>query len=55
MWQVRRGVPRRVMYKGSGIPLFHFDLVNMETFSLKNEILYAGDYFDGTKFFRTLL
>jgi hypothetical protein len=50
MWQVRRGVPRRVMYKGSGIPIFHFDLVNMETISLKNNLLYDGEFFEGTKF-----
>jgi hypothetical protein len=30
LWQVKRSVPRRVMYAGSGIPIFHFDLVAME-------------------------
>jgi hypothetical protein len=30
LWQIKRGVPRRVMYAGSGVPLFHFDLIRME-------------------------
>lgn len=50
LWQVRRGVPRRVMYKGSGVPLFHFDLVNMEVKSFENNIIVNNDYFDGEKF-----
>jgi len=36
MWQIKRGIPRRVMYAGSGIPIFKFDLVNMENWTLKN-------------------
>ena len=52
-WQVRRGVPRRVMYKGSGVPLFHFDLVKMEEISQNqtNPIRdVSGNAFDGAKF-----
>ena len=30
LYQTKRGVPRRVMYAGSGIPIFHFDLIRME-------------------------
>lgn len=52
MWQVRRSVPRRVMYKGSGIPIFQFDLVNMENKSYDKGILYEGDPFDGATFLR---
>jgi hypothetical protein len=36
LWQIKRGVPRRVMYAGSGIPLFKFDLVNMENWTIQN-------------------
>jgi hypothetical protein len=50
MWQVRRAVPRRVIYKGSGVPLYQFDLVNMESISFKKNIQYGGDYFEGTTF-----
>lgn len=50
LWQVRRGVPRRVMYKGSGIPIFHFDLVNMEDKSIKENITIDGQYFRGELF-----
>ena len=50
MWQVRRAVPRRVMYKGSGVPLFQFDLVNMETKSFRDNIIHEGDNFDGAVF-----
>lgn len=50
LWQVRRAVPRRVMYRGSGIPLFQFDLVNMENISYAENIDYLGNYFDGALF-----
>jgi hypothetical protein len=49
-WQMRRGTPRRVQYKGSALPLFHFDLVNMEDVSSKKNIVYQGNLFEGTKF-----
>lgn len=42
LWQIKRSVPRRVMYAGSGIPLFQFDLVNMEQKLLTNPELGAG-------------
>lgn len=50
MWQVRRAIPRRVMYKGSGVPLFQFDLINMETISFQKNIRHNGDNFDGALF-----
>ena len=50
LWQVKRGIPRRVMYKGSGIPLFHFDLVSMENLSISNNIQGPGGLFDGVLF-----
>jgi hypothetical protein len=49
-WQMRRGTPRRVQYKGSALPIFHFDLVNMEDISSKKNIAYQGNVFEGTKF-----
>jgi len=49
-WQMRRGTPRRVQYKGSALPIFHFDLVNMEDISSKKNIVYQGNLFEGTKF-----
>ena len=49
-WQVKRGVPRRVMYQGSGIPLFHFDLITMENLSRDNNIQGPDGNFDGIKF-----
>jgi hypothetical protein len=51
IWQIRRGVPRRVMYQSSGIPLFHFDLVAMETLCENDlSIVGPGGAFDGVKF-----
>jgi hypothetical protein len=51
LWQTKRGVPRRVMYRGSGIPLFHFDLVNMENISITKNIQGTdGNVFDGVTF-----
>jgi hypothetical protein len=51
MWQVRRGVPRRAMYNGSTVPLFHFDLVNMEAKSINKGIVGPDNAsFDGKKF-----
>lgn len=49
-WQMRRGTPRRVQYSGSAIPIFHFDLVNMEDISSKKNIAYQGNLFEGTRF-----
>lgn len=52
MWQVRRGVPRRVIYTGSGIPLFHFDLIAMENLTKEDTSIIGpgGSSFDGAKF-----
>lgn len=50
MWQIRRGVPRRVMYQGSGVPIFHFDLVSMERISINKNITGADGYFNGARF-----
>lgn len=50
LWQIRRGVPRRVMYQSSGVPLFHFDLVSMEVLSQQRGIAGPGGGFDGAKF-----
>lgn len=49
-WQMRRGVPRRVMYVGSGVPLFHFDLARMEKISEEKNITGVGGTFDGKEF-----
>jgi hypothetical protein len=48
LWQIKRGVPRRVMYAGSGIPIFKFDLINMENWSRENTT--SGNYFDAETF-----
>lgn len=48
LWQIKRGVPRRVMYAGSGIPIFKFDLINMENWSFKNTV--DGEYFFAEEF-----
>lgn len=51
LWQARRSIPRRVMYSGSGIPLFHFDLVAMQSYCVKNpEIEFNGKTFDPVEF-----
>lgn len=50
-WQIRRAIPRRAIYGGSGIPLFHFDLDRMETISKANNIPGRdGNGFDGKIF-----
>jgi hypothetical protein len=50
LYQIKRSIPRRVMYQGSGIPLFHFDLVAMEEISIKKNITYNNLIFSGTDF-----
>ena len=39
-WSLMRTTPRRVMYAGSQIPLFHFDLYTFKNYSLNNKLLY---------------
>ena len=52
LYQIRRAIPRRVIYKGSGLPLFHFDLVRMENRSIDvdDPITKDGENFDGAVF-----
>jgi hypothetical protein len=49
-WQMRRGIPRRAIYAGSGIPIFHFDLVRMEDIAEKQNLVGPGGGFDGKIF-----
>jgi hypothetical protein len=44
LWQIKRGIPRRVMYAGSGIPIFKFDLLNMENIVNSNPGAYQETF-----------
>jgi hypothetical protein len=47
-----RTSPRRVMYVGSQIPIFHFDLYTFKLYSLNNNLLIAGELFNPERFLK---
>ena len=51
-WSLMRTTPRRFMYVGSQIPLFHFDLYAFQDYSVNNNFVVGGGYFDSAKFLK---
>jgi hypothetical protein len=51
-WSLMRTTPRRFMYVGSQIPLFHFDLYAFQDYSINNNYVVGGGYFDSARFLK---
>jgi alpha-tubulin suppressor-like RCC1 family protein len=51
-WSLMRTTPRRFMYVGSQIPLFHFDLYAFKDYCVNNSYVVAGSYFDPERFLK---
>jgi len=51
-WQLFRKTPRRFMYGGAKVPLFHFDLYYFEFLSKQKNILIQGKIFDAKIFLK---
>lgn len=51
-WSLMRTTPRRFMYVGSQIPLFHFDLYAFQDYSINNNYVVGGGYFNSARFLK---